>query len=64
VDLLTESDRELARKLTPAEKLAQALELMETGIRLKRSALRQSHPEASPEAIEKMLADWLAAEDV
>ena len=48
--------------MSPAEKLAQALELMETGIRLKRAALRNQRPLDSDEEIEKALAEWLATD--
>jgi Rv0078B-related antitoxin len=59
MDPLLASDLELARQISPAEKLAQALEMMTAGIRLKRVSLRHRFPAASNAEIEKMMADWL-----
>jgi hypothetical protein len=63
MDPLLASDRELARQALPAEKLAQALEMMTAGIRLKRSALRHRFPVASEAEIANMLAAWLVQDD-
>jgi hypothetical protein len=60
MDPLLASDRELAERTSPAEKLAQALEMMKAGIRLKRSALRHQFPASSETEIEDMLMAWLA----
>jgi hypothetical protein len=60
LDALDAHDREQARLLTPAEKLEQALEVMRTGIRLKRVALCRQYPEAGAEEIDRRLAEWLA----
>ena len=54
------SDLELAAQVSPAEKLAQALEMMTAGIRLKRCSLRHHFPGASEAEIENMLMAWLA----
>jgi hypothetical protein len=62
MDALLLSDLEISRKTSPGEKLAQALEMMETGIRLKRAALRNARPEASEAEIEKALENWLVAD--
>lgn len=62
MDSLAQHDLELARQTSPAEKLAQALELMETGIRLKRAALRNERPHDSDDEIEKAMAQWLASD--
>jgi hypothetical protein len=59
MDPLLASDLELAQKATPAEKLAQALEMMRAGIRLKRDALRHQLPSASAAEIADMLSAWL-----
>jgi hypothetical protein len=48
--------------MPPEEKLRQALELMRTGIRLKRAGLEARHPEATPDDIERMVGDWLSRE--
>lgn len=62
MDPLAQHDLELARGASPAEKLAQALELMETGIRLKRAALKNQRPDDCDDKIEKALAQWLASD--
>ncbi len=59
VDPLTQHDIALSQQVPPAAKLAQALELMETGIRLKRAALRVLHPEATAGEIDQALERWL-----
>ena len=63
MDPLLASDRELARQATAAEKLAQALEMMTAGIRLKRAALRRQFAEASEAEIADMLTAWLVQND-
>ena len=60
MDAMLASDRELAAQGSPAEKLAQALEMMRAGIRLKRSSLRHQFPAASETEVENMLMAWLA----
>jgi Rv0078B-related antitoxin len=60
MDALLAHDREEARQLTPAEKLAQALEVMRSGVRLKRLTLCRQYPEAGDAEIDRKLADWLA----
>lgn len=62
LDPLTQSDIELARRLSPAEKLAQALELMSVGIRLKRAALQAKAPNASESEIDAWLEQWLQSD--
>lgn len=62
MDALEAHDREQARRLSPAEKLEQALDAMRTGIRLKRSSLRQNHPHADESEIDSRLAEWLSRE--
>ena len=59
MDALEADDLESARQLSPAQKLAQALEMMSAGIRLKRSALRQRHPDAQELEIDRLLTAWL-----
>lgn len=60
VDALQAHDREQARRLSPAEKLAQALETMRSGIRMKRLMLRRQYPDANESEIDRRLAEWLA----
>ena len=59
VDALLDSDRQIAQALTPAEKLAQALDLMSMGIALKRANLRREHPDADESEIERLWSAWL-----
>ena len=63
MDALRENDIEIARTTPPEEKLRQVLQLVETGMRLKRAGLRARHPSASPEQIEEMLQRWLESDD-
>ena len=60
VDALQAHDVEQARQLTPAEKLEQALEVMRTGIKLKRLSLCRQYPDADDAEIDRRLAEWLA----
>jgi Rv0078B-related antitoxin len=59
VDALEADDLKSARGLSPAQKLAQALEMMSTGIRMKRSALRRRYPVAPEMEIDRLLTAWL-----
>ena len=59
MDALRKDDLESSRVVSPTEKLAQALELMETGLLLKREAIERSLPDADEEAIERALEAWL-----
>lgn len=63
MDALEAHDREQALRLTPAEKLAQALEVMRAGIRLKRSTLRRQFPDEDEAEIDRRLKEWLCSED-
>jgi hypothetical protein len=45
--------------VTPAEKLAQAPEMMRAGIRLERDTLRRRFPNASDAEVANMLTEWL-----
>jgi hypothetical protein len=63
VDPLRKDDIERVRRTPPRERARQALELMRTGIRLQRLALRRQFPDATEEEIEQRLRQWLARED-
>jgi hypothetical protein len=63
VDALDADDLAQARELMPATKLAQALDMMQAGIRLKRASLRQQDPTADETEIERRLTDWLSRDD-
>jgi hypothetical protein len=58
-------DRDLAAVPTPtaAEKLMQALELMDVGLRLKRAALARQHPDSSEAELEQLFRQWLLDDD-
>jgi hypothetical protein len=62
VDCLLEDDIEESRRTDPSEKLAQALELMAAGIRIKRAALRAAEPGASESESDAKLERWLIAD--
>jgi hypothetical protein len=62
MDALQVHDREQALRLSPAEKLVQALEVMRAGIRLKRSTLHRQFPEADEAELDRRLAEWLRAD--
>jgi len=63
VDPLRANDLEIARNTPPEVKLAQALDLMETGIRLKRAALRQANPSMTDADLDEALERWLMRDD-
>jgi hypothetical protein len=63
VDALEADDREVARALSPEQKLAQALEMMSAGIRLKRNNLRRQFPAADEAEIDDLLTAWLTRDD-
>ena len=63
MDALLRHDIELNRETEPSEKLAQALDMMATGIRLKRAALRAARPNVPDSEIDAELERWLAADD-
>lgn len=42
-----------------AERLRQALDMMDAGISMKRAQLRRQYPDASEEENERRLRDWL-----
>ena len=63
LDPLIRSDIDLSRNMSPAEKLAQALELMQVGIRLERAALQAKFLDASSDEIEARLEQWLLSDD-
>lgn len=62
MDALERSDLDLERQLTPKQKFAQLIEVMELGLRLKRQNLRRDNPRATDEEIEKLYFAWLFAD--
>jgi hypothetical protein len=63
VDPLRHDDLERARRTPPEERARQAFELMRTGIRLQRAALRARFPDEREDQIEARLRRWLAREE-
>jgi hypothetical protein len=63
VDPIRADDVEDMRRMGAEEKAKLALDLMRTGIRLKRAALRERHPGATEDEIEALLQAWLDADD-
>ncbi len=63
MDPFRRHDVALARQKTAGQKLAEALEMMRTGIHLKRVALRRAHPAASEQDLDAMVQAWLEADD-
>jgi hypothetical protein len=62
MDALTSDDLETSRRTPPEEKLAQAFEMADAGIRLKRAALRHASPNSSETDVEAALEQWLLAD--
>lgn len=63
LDPLEQHDIEVSRRSLPAEKLAQALEMMESGFRLKQASLRHRNKDASPQQLEEALVRWQCCDD-
>jgi hypothetical protein len=63
MDPLRRDDIESARRTSPEERARQTLEMMRTGFRLKRSALRARYPEESEDQIEQRFRAWLEGDD-
>ncbi len=62
MDVLTADDVQTSRQTPPAEKLAQALEMAEAGVRLKRAALRHALPALTEQEVDAALERWLLAD--
>ena len=60
MDPLRKDDLERARRTPVQERARQLFELIATGIRLQRVALRRRFPEATEDEIERRLRAWLA----
>lgn len=63
MDPLRQDDLERARRTPLQERARQAFELMRTGIRLRRAALRTRYPEEREDQIEARLRRWLARDE-
>lgn len=62
-DPLAEHDLETSRSQTPATKLAQALDMMEAGLRLKRAALAHAQKDATRQQLDELMKRWLCSSD-
>jgi hypothetical protein len=60
VDILLKTGIALETQKTSGQRLAEALELMDWGIRMKRQRLASQHPDLNPAQIEAMVAGWLS----
>ena len=63
MDPLRRDDIERARRATPEEKAAQALEMADTAIWLKRAGLQARYPDESDEQIEQRVREWLLSDE-
>ena len=50
-------------KLSPRDKLMQALEMYEDGVAMQRLNIRRRHPEITPAELEARLLRWLTRAD-
>jgi hypothetical protein len=62
MDALTVDDLETSRNTPPEEKLVQAFEMADAGIRLKRAALRHASPDSTEQDVDAALERWLLAD--
>ena len=62
MDALTVDDVQTSRQTPPAEKLVQALEMADAGVRLKRAALRHASPTSTDQEVDAALEQWLLAD--
>jgi hypothetical protein len=63
MDPLERDDIERARRTPPGERALQTIDLMRTGFRLKRTALRVRYHAKSEEEIEARFRRWLEGDD-
>ena len=63
VDALERSDVEFARRATPEQKLAQALEMMRVGLQLKKQNLRRANPTADAAELRRLYLAWLLSDE-
>jgi hypothetical protein len=59
MDVLRRDAIDLARRTAAGERARQALEMMRTGFRLKRAALRVRHRDESEDQIDARFRRWL-----
>ena len=63
VDSLLESSLVLEAAKPPGQRLAEALDLMDWGIRMRRQKLARDNPGRTDAEIDAMLEAWLARDD-
>ncbi|MGH7437696.1 MAG: hypothetical protein ACRENE_18620 [Polyangiaceae bacterium] len=63
MDALRRDDLESSRRTSPGVRARQALDLMQTGFRLKRAALRARFPRESDHQIDERFRSWLESDD-
>ena len=63
VDALRQDDLLTARETVPAEKLRQAVDMMQAGLKLQREKLRRQLPNATSEELEQAFEAWLLERD-
>jgi hypothetical protein len=63
VDALRRDDLRTARETVPAEKLRQAVDMMQAGLKLQREKLRRQLPNATSEELEQAFEAWLLERD-
>ena len=62
MDALTADDLETSRRTPPEQKLVQAFDMADAGIRLKRAALRHGSPNWTEQDVDAALERWLLAD--
>ena len=62
MDALTADDLETSRCTPPGQKLVQAFEMADAGIRFKRAALRHGSPNRTEQDVDAALERWLLAD--
>ena len=63
VDALRHDDLRAAREIVPAEKLRQAIDVMQAGLKVQREKLRRQLPNATSEELERAFEAWLFERD-
>jgi hypothetical protein len=62
VSFVSELDRLPAPSLTPRERLLQALQMYDEGVKLQLNNLRRRHPDLDDAALARLLDRWLRRE--
>jgi hypothetical protein len=62
VDPRQKEDVERMNRLSPEERLRAVFDVVNAGVRIRQSALRAQHPDATDQEIQSMLREWLTHE--